>query len=129
MTTTKLGGGLDIQVPVAYSWNMPYSTVEKKRAHNDGYYKEWYRKNGRKRSVDYAEAIAEWKKNHPEAVKAKRQFWWAVRTGAVSKPLSCQVCGRETRLSGHHADYRQPLVVLWVCSSCHKKVHSHRIEA
>ena len=92
----------------------------KKRA---DYYREWYRKNGRSRPIDYLEAMDRWVKNHPEIIKAHSKLWCAIRSGKVKKSSKCQVCGRETRTYGHHKDYSKPLKVIWVCASCHKKIH------
>ena len=35
----------------------------------------------------------------------------------------CAVCG-DTETEAHHEDYSKPLDVIWLCSSCHKQVHS-----
>jgi hypothetical protein len=41
------------------------------------------------------------------------------------KPDSCSVCGRQdTRIVAHHTNYDEPLNVVWLCSSCHKKEHN-----
>ena len=102
-------------------WKKEYNI--KNRAKISEYYREWYQKNGRNRAIDYAEAIAEWRKNNPEKVKAHNLLNWAVVSGKVIKPKKCDKCKEERRLSGHHLDYRKPLEVLWLCSSCHKEVH------
>ena len=88
------------------------------------YYKKWYSENGRKRVVDYAEAIIDWQKKYPEKVKARCKLSYAIQKGEIKKPKECFKCDRETRLSGHHDDYNKPLVVEWLCSSCHKAKHS-----
>lgn len=110
---------------------MAYSTPEKRREynrrrkeHNREYYREWYKKNGRARADNYAEAIIQWDKDHPEAYSAKRKVYYAVKTGKLIKPKKCSKCGIEVRLSAHHEDYSKPLEVLWLCSSCHKLEHN-----
>jgi ribosomal protein S27AE len=102
---------------------MPYNTPEKKKNHNQRYYKQWYVKNGRERSINYREVIDEWRKKHPEAVFAKLKVAKALKNGLIIKPKKCSKCGRITRLNGHHPDYSKPLEVLWVCGSCHKLIH------
>lgn len=87
------------------------------------YYRNWYAKNGRSRNIDYIEAIVEWQKKHPEAIKAHRLLNYAVITGKVKKPKNCSECNKRKRLSAHHEDYSKPLIVLWLCSSCHKLKH------
>ena len=36
--------------------------------------------------------------------------------------LSCKVCG-ETKTQAHHIDYNIPLLVIWLCRSCHWNLH------
>ena len=102
---------------------MPYNTKEKKKAHNQRYFKSWYENNGRNRNLEYKEIIYEWQQEHPDRVKASRELRAAVKSGKLIKPTNCEFCGRKTRLSGHHIDYSQPLCVYWLCSSCHKLLH------
>lgn len=97
-------------------------------AYNRKYYREWYAKNGRNRAIDYVEAIIDWQKKHPEAVKAQRLLRYAVKIGKTIKPKSCHNCKQEKRLSAHHNNYSKPLEVLWLCSSCHKLIHKDIVD-
>jgi hypothetical protein len=59
-------------------------------------------------------------------VKARRALQDALRRGKLKKADRCQGCGAmppAAGLHGHHEDYRKPLVVRWLCVSCH--VHAH----
>lgn len=103
---------------------MPYNTLEKKKAHNQRYYKKWYAENGRNRSIDYLEVMVEWRKKHPEALKAYSQVRYALLRGDLIKPKNCSMCNRKVRLSAHHPNYSKPLDILWLCSSCHKLKHT-----
>lgn len=98
---------------------MPYKDPQKRK----DWYNNWYRNNGRNRSIDYIEAIVEWQKNHPEAKKAHQKVHYALITGKLIKPKNCQNCNKIKRLSAHHEDYSKPLIVIWLCSSCHKLRH------
>ena len=105
-----------------------YSYNKYNRTHKDqrsNYYKKWYAENGRNRAVGWQEAIREWQKNNPEKVKAREKVNNAIRSGKIIKPINCSKCNRETRLSGHHFDYSKPLEVIWLCGSCHKKIHTN----
>lgn len=48
----------------------------------------------------------------------------ALKNGKLTKADSCQICGFQESLQAHHQDYSQPLMVIWLCIPCHKKVHS-----
>ena len=103
---------------------MPYKNPQKKKEHNHKYYKGWYAKYGRNRAIDYHEAINEWKKNHPEAMKARVKLRWQIKIGKIIRPKNCSICKREVKISAHHPDYSKPLKVIWLCSSCHKLLHT-----
>ncbi len=88
------------------------------------YYYNWYKKNGRERAVDYLEVIKEWHKKNLKAVRAHWLVSYRVSTGKIKKPLICSSCKRKRRLLAHHNNYSKPLEVIWLCSSCHKKLHN-----
>ena len=49
----------------------------------------------------------------------------------LTKPTKCEMCGKPDSLTNngrsiiqaHHEDYNKPLEVLWVCISCHTRLH------
>lgn len=59
--------------------------------------------------------------------RARRTLQRAVRQNRVVVPSECELCGGShedgTRLHAHHADYRRPLEVAWLCRSCHRQIH------
>lgn len=73
-------------------------------------YKEWYRKNGRKRD--------------PAKVEAHSLVASAIRFGTIIRPDECSLCGLGGRIEGHHNDYSKPLDVMWFCNRCHRKLHT-----
>ena len=98
--------------------------LEKRRK----YYRNWYKKNGRRRSVNYLEISKNWRVHHPLEVKAHRLLENALKEGDIIKADQCSECKRKNiRLSGHHEDYLKPLEVVWLCSSCHKLRHSVKV--
>lgn len=48
------------------------------------------------------------------------KVWHAVKIGKIIKPLSCEHCKQTKKLQGHHTDYKKPLIVIWLCSTCHR---------
>jgi hypothetical protein len=51
----------------------------------------------------------------------------AVKKGTLAKPNACERCGKHAKLDGHHPDAKgQPLLVQWLCRSCHVILHRRR---
>ena len=97
-----------------------------KEAHSEEhreYYADWYKVNGRKRTINDAERILEWRQAFPEKVKIHNQVSAAIKRGEVVKPLACSKCLRKTRLHAHHYNYKHFMNFVWLCASCHKKEH------
>ena len=41
----------------------------------------------------------------------------------------CSSCGKsEGRIERHHTDYNNPKDIIWLCKSCHLKVHTGKIQ-
>ena len=57
----------------------------------------------------------------------------ALKSGLLIRPNNCSKCGiknKKTRngksyIQAHHCDYNKPLVVTWLCKSCHHHWHEH----
>lgn len=104
------------------------SDKEKHYEKRKEYYKQWYAKNGRDRAENYIDVINEWRLNNPEKVLARKIFHKALRDKKIVKKSNCEICNIKTKTQGHHYDYTKPLEVIWVCTSCHKLIHSGRIK-
>jgi len=50
-------------------------------------------------------------------------YYQSLKKGIITRPSICELCHSCGRIIGHHEDYNKPLDVLWLCDSCHKKVH------
>ena len=62
-------------------------------------------------------------KDNPEKRKAKSMIRHALNMGRMIKPSTCSVCPESRNLDAHHDDYSQPLVIRWLCRSCHITHH------
>ncbi len=67
--------------------------------------------------------LSEYRSCHPERIKANTMVRGAIKRQALHQRNECQCCGSGDRIIGHHEDYSRPLDVVWLCSSCHAKVH------
>jgi len=92
------------------------------------YYQEWYQSN---KQILQAERHKKRESNQMLKILQDRawlEFNKALRKGLVGgPPLLCQLC-RDidkigTKYESHHPNYNEPLRVIWVCKSCHRRVH------
>jgi len=61
-----------------------------------------------------------------EKGKAREAVRNAVRYGKMQKSNTCEMCGKQGTTQAHHEDYSKPLDVIWVCTTCHGKIHSNK---
>ena len=47
----------------------------------------------------------------------------AIRDKRINRPIACTCCRKECVPEGHHEDYTKPLEVIWLCRSCHCRLH------
>lgn len=59
--------------------------------------------------------------------ETQREARRAVKDGRLSRPDSCESCGKSCVPQGHHDDYTKPLNVRWLCSQCHSLVHAGKL--
>jgi len=67
----------------------------------------------------------EYYKKYPERVKAIRVANYKIK---IQKGKLCELCNLNEAKEKHHEDYSKPLEVLFLCSRCHKKIHSKNKE-
>jgi ribosomal protein S27AE len=44
-----------------------------------------------------------------------------IRSGEIERK-PCSICGN-SKTEAHHFDYSQPLLITWLCTKCHAKIH------
>lgn len=47
---------------------------------------------------------------------------WAIKTGKIIRPKNCSECKNRVKVECHHEDYKNPLVCIWLCRTCHADV-------
>lgn len=63
------------------------------------------------------------KERNPQITKAYNAVQYALRTGELKRPITCQMCGGTCKPQAHHSDYNKPLDVQWLCIKCHRQLH------
>ena len=71
-------------------------------------------------------AAKKWKGDNYASTLAQASVYQALKRGIIAKPSRCQVrrCTSKGPLEGHHYSYDNPLAVLWICRSHHKRLHA-----
>lgn len=70
----------------------------------------------------YREIMKRQYHKHKEKVKARQRVRYAILKGVIIKPENCSICYKKVNLEGHHKNYKKPLIVIWVCRDCHRKI-------
>jgi len=65
---------------------------------------------------------ANWRRQNPEKYLAHIAVQRALASGDLMKG-SCEICG-DLAVDAHHADYRRPLEVRWLCRQHHVRLHA-----
>lgn len=114
------------------------SRIEKYIQANPEKKKEWSRnyansESGKERARKYKqtdkakEAIKQskqrYRKSYPARIRARSLVRHEVLNGRLIRPDLCSECNKTGRVEGHHDDYTKPLIVRWLCDSCHKLWH------
>ena len=90
--------------------------------------RESKKKTARKRRmlglVNKTEEYRKYSIKNPEKVKAHRMINHLIRKGEMKRSEFCEKCEIEAKTHAHHSDYNLPLMVMFLCSPCHKKAHS-----
>ncbi|MEJ7745265.1 MAG: hypothetical protein WKF61_00620 [Luteimonas sp.] len=55
--------------------------------------------------------------------RARIKVNYAITKGQMKRPAACWFCGGKPPIEGHHADYANPLGVMFLCKPCHSLCH------
>lgn len=79
-----------------------------------------YRETEKGRKIVYRNVYASISRNRAKQ-NARLLLNWYVKVGKIIKPKSC-ACG-QLKVEGHHEDHAKPLMVKWLCRTCHANLH------
>lgn len=91
------------------------------------YYQRWYAEHGRRRSPEAMAqqkiALFEWRRKNPKKLAAHKAVASALKRGELIRPDRCSQCQDIGYVVAHHPNYSKPLLVIWLCDSCHMRLH------
>lgn len=100
-----------------------YRAYDRKRYREQEHRQELARSGSKKYQSQRAEIMKDQKQREPEKFKARNAVNNAIRDGRLERGTECFFCKGSDRLQAHHHDYNLPLDVIWLCSTCHGKLH------
>lgn len=73
----------------------------------------------------YYRSARRYVQSHPERVRLTKRgsnaVHRAIKKGDLIRPGSCEECGLQSaRIEAAHYDYDKPLLVRWLCPTCHR---------
>ena len=85
---------------------------------------DWAKQDRKNNPEKYSKYLKQYRENRKHKQQAVNKLNWAVKSGKIKKPEECSCCGHNEKVNGHHKDYNKPLEVIWLCTKCHKFLHS-----
>lgn len=107
-----------------------YNRTPNRRKYNKQFY-ERLKYNGYfdqyQKRPDVKKRKAEQMKQYSQDPRLRIRFlarWYAKRMteNGTLKQEPCAICG-ESKTQKHHPNYNEPLLVVWLCVKCHRKLH------
>ena len=90
------------------------------------WWKDYWRKYGKRPKVRARKAAQMRRYTKDPKLRARHMARWmlsrAITSGRIEK-LPCALCGAK-QVQAHHPDYSKPLLIVWLCSACHRKEHA-----
>lgn len=80
-----------------------------------------YRKSTKAERAEYA---VRYRRENPGKSSAHDAVRKAIAKGVMKRPDVCNKCDSSGCIEGHHPDYSRPLLVIWLCKSCHRFLHA-----
>ncbi len=67
--------------------------------------------------------ILQYRKAHQKQINLARALCEYMRYHNIKRPIQCSKCLKEGYIVGHHFNYDDKFNVIWLCMSCHKRLH------
>jgi ribosomal protein S27AE len=108
---------------------MPYSDPEQRKAYDRARNKDPRRRAAnvaykRKRYAEdeeYREKVKAASRRTSRAVwRAEKAVHRAIQRGELVRAEFCEECGKGGTIEASHLDYGRPLLIRWLCVSCHR---------
>ncbi len=135
---TKICGKCKQEIPVSEFYKSkrdgyrsrckPCCLEDQREYAKTGYHREYQRR------PEVAERRKSWQREYDKGYNkrpdvmakdfARNHLNYAIQAGRVNRE-PCSICGKG-QAEGHHEDYDLPLIVVWLCHSCHIKLHEQR---
>ena len=115
----------------AYRSAHPGKALQYKRnalQRNPEQYAAYYRRYQSKNRVVIARKRRIYRARTRHERAAQRKLQAAVIGGVMVRPTKCSACHKTKKILGHHPDYSKPLLVTWLCASCHVSLHKQNQE-
>ena len=97
---------------------------------NFEHYQEYEKERAAKKLAHRIEYKKKWSKEReedfPDKRKAVTKVRHAIKSGKLVAYCNCEVCGSSKSIQAHHSSYAENmwLVVTWLCSRCHARLHA-----
>lgn len=91
-----------------------------------GYYRRYNREYERRPEVKERRKVTKAVYRNRPDVKIKNMARWytnhEIQAGRIKRE-PCAFCGKE-QSEVHHPDYNEPLLIVWLCADCHRRIHN-----
>jgi len=67
-------------------------------------------------------------KDNKRKAQCRKTFHYFLKKFSISYLDSiCSICGSPFFVVAHHPDYNKPFQVIWICVSCHRRIHEGKL--
>lgn len=58
--------------------------------------------------------------------RANQQISRLIKSEKIKRKKTCEYCKEKSETVAHHENYFKPLEIIWLCKSCHRKLHCEK---